>query len=137
MADWPPHVTVADVFAIDRRTTDIDTKLAARLAAIAPVVTTVLREATLGTTPVMLLEKTADFKELHESIVQLLEQNGAAFNTPEFVHDGFLPHSTIQKSGRLHQGEQCIIDSVTLVDMFPEGNWQQRRVLATYGLKAK
>lgn len=132
MSDWPVHVTLADVFAVDRHGTDLDEKLAHHLAAITPVQTTALRDASLGTTPVVLLDKTSPLTALHMDIVTLLEANRATFNTPEFTKDGFLPHSTIQKNGRLHIGDTVVIDSISLVDMFPGGDWQQRRILATF-----
>jgi hypothetical protein len=123
---------LADVFAVDRHGANIDEKIARQLAKMEPVQTTALRDTTLGTTPVVLLDRTAPLVALHTAIVNLLEENGATFNTPEFTKDGFLPHSTIQKSGRLHTGDTVVIDSVSLVDMFPDGDWKQRRVLATF-----
>lgn len=135
MSDWPVHVTLADVFAIDRHGIDIDEKLAHLLTKAEPVQTTALHDALLGTAPVVLLDKTASLIALHTAIVALLEENGATFNTPEFTKDGFLPHSTIQKSGRLHTGDTIVIDSISLVDMFPGGDWMQRRILMTFPMK--
>lgn len=135
MTEWPLHTTLADVFAIDRHKTDIDTKLSA-LASKANVVSVVaIDENVLGTTPVVLLEKTAPLQQLHESIVSLLEKNGTMFNNPEFTRDGFLPHSTIQSSGRLQIGDEVSIDSMSLIDLFPNDDWQQRKVLATFSFK--
>lgn len=135
MADWPLHTTLADVFAIDRHATDIDKKLATLLAQIKPVETNATDDAALGTTHVVLLDKTPPLVKLHTDIVSLLEENGTVFNNPEFTRNGFLPHSTIQKSGRLQAGDKVFIDSISLVDMFPGGDWEQRRVLATFKMK--
>ena len=132
MSDWPVHVTLADVFAVDRHGVGIDEKLARLLAKMEPAHTTARRDTTLGTAPVVLLDRTAPLVALHTAIVDLLEENGATFNTPEFTKDGFLPHSTIQKSGRLHVGDTVVINSISLVDMFPDNDWEQRRVLATF-----
>jgi hypothetical protein len=135
MTDWPLHTTLADVFAIDRHETNIDAKLSA-LASRADVVNVVATdESALGVTPVVLLEKTSSLQQLHDSIVSLLEQSGAVFNNPEFTRDGFLPHSTIQSSGRLQIGDEIRIDSISLIDMFPNNDWQQRKVLATFNFK--
>lgn len=135
MSDWPVHVTLADVFAVDRRGVALDQKVADLLVDTQPVETTAHKDDVLGTTPVVLLDKTTSLVMLHMAIVTLLERNGATFNTPEFTKDGFLPHSTIQKSGRLHIGDTVTIDSVSLVDMFPGGDWKQRHVLATFPMK--
>ena len=135
MSEWPVHVTLADVFAVDRHDVGIDEKVADLLAKIYPVTTSARIDDVLGTTPVVLLDKTAPLTQLHTDIVNLLEANDATFNTPEFTKDGFLPHSTIQKSGRLHVGDTITIDSISLVDMFPGGNWEQRKVLTTFDMR--
>lgn len=136
MSDWPLHVTIADVFAIDRTGSMIDMKLASLLSEIKAVEVIAVSDELLGETPVVLLEKIQRLQKLHDSIATLLKENGAIFNNPEFTYDGFLPHSTIQKSGRLHIGDKITIDSVSLIDMFPGGDWQQRKVLMTFKLGA-
>ena len=136
MSEWPLHVTLADVFAIDRASTDIDSKLAALLAERDAVETAAVTDSTLGTAPVVLLDKTPPLLRLHADIVSLLEENDVRFNVPAFTKDGFVPHSTIQKSGRLDIGETVIITSISLVDMFPGGDWEQRRVLAAFPIRS-
>lgn len=135
MSDWPVHVTLADVFAVDRHGKSIDEKLASLFAKTPAVETVALKDDILGTTPVILLDKTSRLVNLHTAIVSLLRENGATFNTPEFTMEGFLPHSTIQKSGRIHAGDAVMVDSVSLVDMFPGSDWTQRRVLTTFPMK--
>lgn len=135
MSAWPLHITLADTFAIDRQTTDIDAKLTALLSQIDAASTRAAENATLGTTPVVLLEKTPSLLVLHLGIISLLEENGAIFNHPEFTKAGFLPHSTVQKDTRLYAGNHIVIDSISLVDMFPNGDWQQRKIITTFALK--
>ncbi len=135
MIDWPLHVTLADVFAVDRNATGIDAKLEEMLLSRSSVTVKVLREADLGTTGVVLVEKSNRIIKLHKSIIDLLQANGAMFNSPEFTRGGFLPHSTVQNSGRLYMGDRLNIDSVTLIDMFPNEDWRQRKVLNTFKLQ--
>lgn len=135
MADWPLHTTLVDVFAIDRAATNIDAKLAAVLSEIESVTVCAKDDTVLGTTPVVLLETTLPLEQLHLTVVALLEENGAMFNNPQFTRDGFLPHSTIQDSGRLSRGDVITINSLSLVDMFPGSDWEQRKVLATFTLR--
>ncbi len=135
MADWPLHITLADVFAIDRTANNIDTKLKELLSTQPPVTVIAMQEAVLGTAEVVLLRNDKSILNLHEGIVRLLKANSATFNTPEFTLSGFLPHSTIQSSGRLHEGDGAIIDSITLIDMFPDEDWQRRKVLNTFKLR--
>jgi hypothetical protein len=129
MADWPLHVTLADVFAIDMDSTKIEAKLAELVSYQLPVYTCAREDATLGTTEVVLLDKTEELVNLHMSLVDLLERNGAVFNSPEFTREGFLPHCTIQKSERLHAGDEVKIDTIALINMFPHEDWQQRQVI--------
>ncbi len=136
MRDWPLHVTLADVFAVDRTGTAIDAKIKALAAHLAACEVEATEEASLGEARVMLLQKTPQIVALHLAIVNLLEQNGVVFNTPEFTRGGFLPHSTIQRTGRLDPGDSVRIDTISLVDMLPAGDWQRRRVLKTITLSA-
>lgn len=131
MSEWPLHITIADVFAINRQATNINTQLATLLQNTTPAKTQAISDGVLGDTPVVLLASTTSLLTLHTAIVDLLEENGGVFNTPHFTKDGFIPHSTIQKDKRLHIGDALIIDSLTLVDMFPDNDWRQRRVIAT------
>lgn len=134
MNNWPLHITLADVFAIDLEQSDAVMKLEALCNGLASVAVTTESESILGETPVVLFSKSHDLLQLHTELVSLLETNGAVFNSPSFTKSGFIGHSTIQAEQRLHIGETVTIDSISLVDMFPEGDWQRRKVLATFPL---
>jgi hypothetical protein len=135
MSDWPLHITLADVFAIDRQNSNVDKELDLLCGKRTSVNTNVTSESTLGNTAVVLLDKNFELLELHNDIVSLLEEKGAIFNNPEFTKDGFVAHCTIQPKERLTIGDQVMIDSVSLVDMYPDGDWQERKVLSTFKLK--
>ena len=136
MADWPLHTTLADTFAIDLSSGNIEVKLANLCSQIIPVTVAANNDSVLGETPVILLNTSEELLALHTAVVELLEENGAVFNNPEFTKSGFIAHSTFQKEGRLHTGDVVTIDSISLVDMFPDDDWQQRKVLATFHLKS-
>lgn len=135
MADWPLHITLADVFAIDRVDTDIDRKLAELVIDLPSFSVAAEKEATLGTADAVLLHKTPRILELHDRIINLLTANWAIFNTPEFIREDFMPHCTIQKTERLYIGDELHIEAIVLVDMFPAGDWQQRKVLQSFKLQ--
>lgn len=137
MVDWPLHITLADVFAVDRMGTNIESKLNALAAESRPISVRAHREAALGTAQVVLLDKNKDLLELHRRLVDLLEANGAKFNSPEFTRDGFLPHCTIQKTGRLHDGDRAVTTMLALVDMFPGNDWQRRKVIRLFALSGE
>lgn len=134
MENWPLHVTLADVFAIDLLHTEIELKLNILLSDKPVVKIFANQEVILGTTKVVLLDKTSEIIDLHLSLIELLEKNGAFFNSPEHIKSGFIPHCTIQKSERLNKGDRISIDRISLVDMYPDQDWQQRRVLKTFDL---
>ena len=134
MSDWPLHVTFADVFAIDIQN-GIEELLAESLKEQPAITIKAEKEITLGSAPVVSLEKNSAINTLHTKIIDLLDSKEAVFNDPEFTREGFLPHSTIQNTDRLNIGDVEIISSISLVDMFPGGDWQQRKVLRTFELK--
>lgn len=133
MSNWPLHITLADVFAIE-----INAAIEQRLEDLFinhPSLNVVAEgNTTLGQTNVVLIKKSNQLDYLHHQIIDLLELNRAKFNNPEYTREGFLPHSTIQSSKRLREGDIVEISTVSLVDMFPEGNWQQRKILKNFKL---
>lgn len=136
MTSWPPHITLADVFSIDRQNSDINSKLQTLCSKQLSVTINVASTSTLGTTPVFLFTNSAQLQHLHETIITLLEENGALFNTPEFTKKGFIAHSTIQTNTPLKTNDAVTINSLSFVDMFANNDWKQRRVLATFRLQA-
>lgn len=136
MADWPLHITLADVFAIDLVGTDIEIKLAELLSNQLAFKTVANKEVILGTTKVVLLDSSKELTTLHARLVDLLEKHGAVFNTPEFIKEGFVPHCTIQKTRRLYDGDEVTINTIALVDMFPNEDWRQRKIINTFGLQS-
>lgn len=134
MANWPLHITLADVFAIDLEQSGVVIKLETLCNGLPSIVVTAESESALGETPVVLFSESHDLLQLHTEVVSLLEANSAIFNNPGFTKSGFIGHSTIQSKHRLSVGENITIDSLSLIDMFPNGDWRQRKVLATFQL---
>jgi len=138
MENWPLHITLADVFAVTLNQSLLD-QLAAFVAEEQCFSVTAKGERRLGEeenpVTVTVLEKTAVLQSLHDKLIDLLQANGAVFNSPQFTRQGFLPHATHQKHARLE--EQLVsINELSLVDMFVDGNWQQREVLKRFKLKS-
>lgn len=90
-----------------------------------------------GQVQVALLKKTDSLMELHYDVIELLEQGGWKPNDPQFVRDGFLPHSTVQKHARLNKGDEVTFNALTIIDMFPGGDPYQRKVVKTISMAAK
>lgn len=134
MFNWPLHVTLADVFSIERDPADLLVELDKMLSSNLPIQSKVMGEEWFGedkSVHVLLLNKTEELQKLHDSILRVLERYGVKFNSPQYTKEGFKPHSTVQKNEQLQLHESVTFDSVTLIDMFPEEDPLQRRVLGT------
>jgi 2'-5' RNA ligase len=134
MEDWPLHVTLAGVFAIDGNANELIGSLGKQLGSYPVSQAKVIADALFGENkdiPVRLVDRTKDLLDLHYEIVSALKDYGVQFNNPEFANEGFGPHATIQKNDRLEVGDSVKFDSVTLVDMFPEQDPYQRKILGT------
>ncbi len=134
MSDWPLHITFVDVFAIERSRVEFDSKLQDLLKNERDFDVIAGKDSVLGTTKVTLIEKSEQLINLHNKIVGFIQSNGGILNNPEFNLKNYIPHSTVQKDDRLDEGQTVHIDHLSLVDMFPSGDWQERRVLATFKL---
>lgn len=134
MNDWPLHVTLADVFAIQGNPNDLLDILTREFSSYPIVESQVIGEDWFGkenNVHVMLINKSNELQSLHEAIIDVLENFHVTFNTPQFTHEGFTPHSTVKSNERLHEDDQVNINTVTLIDMFPDENPFRRRVLGT------
>lgn len=137
MEDWPLHVTLADVFAIKGRWRDLFEDLKLSLNMQRAFFSKVAVKHLFGedrSVKVKLLENTDELQNLHDKIIDTLEKYGVEFNSPQYIRTGFKPHSTDQLESSLEVGDIVEFGSITLVDMFPNKNPYQRRVLGTIRL---
>ena len=132
--DWPLHVTLADVFAIDGDPKDLINGLTKRLSSRQQVESKIVGEEWFGQDKgvhVSLLDRTEELQELHETLLKVLSNYDVKFNNPEYINEGFRPHSTIQKNERFEINDIVTLDSVTLIDMFPNEDPYRRKILST------
>jgi hypothetical protein len=131
---WPLHSTIVDTFAIDWDVPTMVKKLEELLSTHTQATSVVEGDQFFGPeqqTQVALLRKTDDLVKLHYDVVELLEEGGLKLNDPQFAREGFLPHSTVQKHGRLNKGDAVTFNALTIIDMFPDEDPYQRKVLKT------
>src|SRR5690606_4637336 len=83
---------------------------------------------------VTVMDTNSDLRDLHSKLIKHLESHGANFDERRYLYDGYGAHSTVQKHARLELGKVVNIDSLTLIDMFPDKNGHKRRVLDTIKL---
>jgi 2'-5' RNA ligase len=132
--DWPLHSTIADVFAIDWNASRMAKELASALVHHPTASSTAMDDTFFGPnqeTRVVLLEKTESLVRFHNDVLNVLENGGYKPNNPEFARAGFLPHSTVQKHARLTKGDVVQFNALSIIDMFPNDDPYQRKILAT------
>lgn len=136
--NWPLHVTLADVFAMEWPINMLCDKLE-KFASLQPTFsTTALGDAFFGTDKdirVVLVDKTKELSDLHMRLVQLLEGGNVTFNNPQYTLGGFLPHSTVQPNTRLHKSDIVPLNALTIIDMFPSEDPYRRKIIKTFPLK--
>lgn len=134
--NWPLHVTLVDVFATDWTVEEMMKELGELLASYpsASVCSIAKNDVFFGEkhdVRVTLLEKTTSLEKLHNDLLNMLEVGGLRLNNPEFAGETFRPHATVQRHTRLKEGDQVVVHAITLIDMFPEGNPYNRKILRT------
>ena len=136
--DFPLHVTLAGVFAIDKDEGQLVKELADLLSSQQPVVIEADKKDMFGpekNIAVMRIKKSRELMKLYGLIYNWLNESGVVYNTPEYQGDGYLPHSTFQKSASLAAGEQRILQSVSLIDLFPNQDGYSRKISKTIMLQ--
>jgi hypothetical protein len=132
-SNWPLHTTIVDTFAIDWDVPTMTRKLTELLSNHARA-KTVAEDDTFfgdqGQVQVVLLNKTDDLVKLHYDVIDLLERSGLKLNDPQFAKEGFLPHATVQPHARLTKGDEVNFNALSIIDMFPNEDAYQRKVLA-------
>ena len=132
--NWPLHSTLVDTFAIGWNVPIMIRNLEKLLTNMSTATSIVEGDTFFGpnqTTQVALLRKSDSLLKLHNDVVTILQKGDLKLNDPQFAGTGFVPHSTVQKHARLHEGDQVMFDTLTIIDMFPDDNPYQRKVLKT------
>lgn len=133
---WPPHCTLAGVFAIEW-TDQLKEKFRE----------TIRRQRVFSSTTngldffganrevhVKLVQSTDELSGLHDSIVDFIEENNGAFNEPQYQRKGFRPHITLSQAYSVEDGTKVEFNTISLIDMFPDGDHLKRRVIETIPL---
>lgn len=128
---WPLHTTLVDTFAATW-SGDLWSSLTALTTHTEPfdcAVGHVDYFGASGDTIVTLLLPTPALLNIHTSLVDTLLGAGATLNDPHFAHTGFKPHATVQQHLRLNEGDQVQFTELFVIDMFPDGDPNKRKVL--------
>lgn len=134
MENWPLHVTLADVFAIEGDPADLLTDLKRDFDSsdvVSAVVTGDQWFGDDGEVHVKILDKTSGLDRMHDKVLKCLGNYDVVFNQPAYTREGFVAHSTVQKDASLQDGDLVVFDSLTLIDLFPNEDAYRRRVVGT------
>lgn len=138
--EWPLHVTIVDVFAIDWTSEEMVKKLESFSESYSQIKISSIAQGDVffgkeKQVRVTLLEKTSALEKLHCDIMSLLRLGNLQLNNPEFAGDGFRPHATVQDHVRLQKGDTVQFTSLTIIDMFPNEDPYMRKVLGSVELR--
>lgn len=137
-SQWPLHVTIAGVFMIDWDQNTVRVELRELLNSQNKFSVTVGENALFGPNEdihVKLLKQNDELKQLHLQVVKFLQDNGAIFNNPEYQNEGFRPHITLKKDVQLHESDKVLFNELAIVDMFPDQDPYQRKILQKLKLR--
>ena len=135
---FPLHVTLAGVFSSDKNGQQLSKELETLLLGMQPVKIEADQKDMFGPNQdvsVMKVKKTPALMDLYGSVHKWLVDSKVVFNTPHYEGEGYLPHSTFQKMGALSEGEVRLINSVSLIDLYPDQDGLQRKIFKTISLK--
>ncbi len=134
-SDWPLHATLADTFACEL---GVILSVGDIVKNYECIITRGVSHRVFGSsdrpTPVLLLSKDQKLMQLHNEVIDYLLHNGTVFNNPEFIKQGFLPHCTVQKKKMINIGDDVLLTSLSLVDMYVDNDWRKRKVIKSFDL---
>jgi hypothetical protein len=137
-SDWPLHTTLVDTFVIDWSLDTLQNKIIEVAQEQDSTSTKGVGDEYFGPDKevhVILLEKNEDLKTIHYALLQKLKGGNLRLNDPQYSEDGYLPHSTVQKHRQVKVGDEVSINNLALIDMFPNEDPYQRKVLKIIKLK--
>jgi len=130
-SDWPLHVTVVPPFEAEADAAAVSA-LIPRVPPIPVVAAARERFGVHGTVPVTVLRDSGALRSLHIAIVDALEASGATLRDQHHLREGYRPHVTDQRTGRLHPGEHALLAELSVVARAPHG---LRRIAARVPLR--
>lgn len=136
--EFPMHITIAGVFDTDQNGRQLADQLSKLLRDQRSFTVEAGPKDMFGPNkdvPVMRTNDSIELMTLYQKIHTWLTSLGATYLQPQYQGEGYLPHSTIQKSGALREGEHRLIQSVSLVDLYPNNDGRQRKIFKTITLE--
>ena len=129
---WPLHVTIADTFSIEMdfsKFIEELSRLAKTFKSAEAVGSYTEHFGIEKQVEVTILDMSKELITLHYEVVKFLKTAGVKFNDPQYTESGFKAHATVQPHAKISIGDKVIINNLALIDMFPNDDAYQRKVL--------
>jgi hypothetical protein len=132
-SEIPLHVTIIGTFALDGGTDPV-------VAAMESVTHRLPVSARAGgddlfgpnrDVPVTVVTDFGGIRDLHNALFDELRPLGCELDEPLFARHGFRAHITWVPGSQVEPGQIIRLDSLSLIDLRPEGDPSLRRVVAT------
>lgn len=136
-SEWPLHVTLLANFTISQPLGRLIDDLALFARATKSFQITAAEDAQFGPSgniAVTLISPNYEINNAHNKLISITEKLGATYDEPKFNGAGYRPHATIRGSSRLHNKQLIAFNNFSLVDMFPNQDINQRKIIKTFRL---
>ncbi|MEI8188034.1 MAG: 2'-5' RNA ligase family protein [Candidatus Saccharibacteria bacterium] len=134
--EWPLHVTLLPNFVVSDSLDELIDKVNEISHSMSPFSIQVGDDENFGPNGevlVSLIIPKADILSLHSKLLAITKSY--EFDTPQYIGKGYRPHATKQVINQLISGDSYLLDSMTLVDMFPNNDIERREIIKTFNLK--
>ncbi len=135
---WPLHLTVVSIFCVTCELEKLLGDLGEVIKKSSSIELTLADKDMFGPKkdiPILHIEKNEKLQRLHDSIVKmLLEKYKASFKNLNYTGEGYKPHVTVKRENDLKTGDTVAVNSITLIDRYPNGNYKARKIIQNFPL---
>jgi 2'-5' RNA ligase len=134
--EWPLHVTLLPNFVVSNSLDELTKNLNDISYSIRPFSIQVGDDENFGPNGevlVSLIKPDANILSLHSKLITITKSY--EFDTPQYIGKGYRPHATKQLNNELVNDKNYLVESMTLVDMFPNNDIERREVIKNFYFK--
>jgi 2'-5' RNA ligase len=132
-SEIPLHVTIVGTFAFDSGTDAVVAAMGSVTHRL-PVTARAGGDDLFGPNrdvPVTVVTDFGGIRDLHNALFDELRPLGCELEEPLFARHGFRPHITWVPGSQVEPGQVITLDSLSLIDLRPDGDPALRRVVGT------
>lgn len=136
VSHWPLHITVLPPFLADASVAQITDAVRSAASGFTAMRVVAGHDEMFGRrhdVPVTVMVENERLSIQHRALVDAVRPFAGAPDEPAFTGPGFRPHITMKAHGRVHEGDELILEQIAIVDMALRSS-PGRKVLATIPL---